>query len=58
MIRHTKKRSRSDLWMIRSTKKSSRSHFSDTNRKYYIRKSDLEVILVIQTEDTMSEKAI
>ena len=32
------------------TKKRSRSHFSVTNRRYYVRKSDLEVILMIRTQ--------
>ena len=31
-------------------KKSSRSHFNDTDRRYNIRKSDLEVISMIRTE--------
>ena len=35
---------------IRRPKKRSRSHFNDTNRRYYVRKSDLEVILMIRTK--------
>ena len=44
--------------MIRRPKKRSRSHFNDTNRRYNVRKSNLEVILTIRTEDTTYEKAI
>ena len=39
-------------------KKRTKSHFNDTNQRYDVRKSDLEVILMIPTQDTTSEKAI
>ena len=42
--------------LIRRYEKQSRSHFSDTNRRYYVRKSDLEAILMIRTQDTTYEK--
>ena len=35
-----------------------RSHFSDMNQRYDVRKSDLEAILMIRTEDTTCEKTI
>ena len=38
--------------------KPSRSHINDTNGQYDVRKSCLEVILMIQTEDTTYGKAV
>ena len=43
--------------MIWHTRKLIRSHFNDTNGRSDLRKIHLEVILMIQTEDTTYKKA-
>ena len=43
---------------IRRTKKLSGSHFNDTNGRYNIRKSDVEVISMIRTEYDIQKSRI